>query len=95
MEGLGVGGLGVGGLGVGGLGVGGPGVGEAWVNDRHRGLSFAMVLHALNSVGSPLRRSAFLSVRPQVICGHQTGRGCTAHPVSSCRGARLMGMRIT
>ena len=60
MGGLGVGGLGVGGLDVGGLGVGrlvvgGLGVGEAWVNDHHRGLSFAMVLHALNSVGWPLR----------------------------------------
>ena len=73
----------------------GQGVGEAWVNDRHRGLSFTMVLHALNSVGRPLRRSAFLSVRPQVICGHPTGRGCATHPVSSCRGARLMGMRAT
>ena len=81
MRGTGVGGLGVGELGVGGLGVGGLVVGEAWVNDRHRGLSFAMVLHALNSVERPLRRSAFLSVRPQVICGHPNGRGCTTHSV--------------
>ena len=76
MEGLGVGVLGVEVLAVGGLGVG-----EARVNDRHRGLSFAMVLHALNYVGRPLRRSAFLSVRPQVICEHPTGRGCATHPL--------------
>ena len=86
----------MGGLGVGGLAVGGLGVGEAWINDRHRGLSLAMVLHALNSVGRPLRRNAYLSVRPLIIiCGHPIGRGCATHPVSSCRGVRLMGIRAT
>ena len=62
LEGLNVRGLSVEELCVRRLCVRGLGVGEAWINDRHRGLSFAMVLHALNSVGRPLRRSAFLSV---------------------------------
>ena len=75
VGGLGLSGLGVRGLGVGGLGVGGLGVGEAWVNDRHRGLSFAMVLHALNSVGRPLRRSVFLTCGPRSFVGIQLAVG--------------------
>ena len=94
MEGLGVERPNVEGLNVEGLYVERKelGVGEAWISDRHRGLSFAIVLYALNSVGRPLRRSAFLSVRPQVICEHSIVRGCATHPVSSCRDARLMSM---
>ena len=92
---MGAGGLGAGGLGVGGLGVGGLGGGVEWVSSRHRGLSRARALHAAKSVGRWLRFRAFLSVRPKFISGHPIGRGCATQPVSSCRGARLMGMRAT
>ena len=95
--GLGVAGgwLGAGGLGIGGLGVGGLGGGVEWVSSRHRGLSRARALHAAKSVGRCLRFRAFLSVRPKFISGRPIGRGCATRPVSSCRGARLMGMRAT
>jgi hypothetical protein len=42
--------------------------------------------------GKSLRVSAFLSVRPKFISGHPIERGCATKPVSSCRGARIMGM---
>jgi hypothetical protein len=29
------------------------------------------------------------------ISGNSIGRGCSTQPVSSCRGARFMGMRAT
>ena len=92
---MGVGELGVGGLGVGGLGVGGLGMGVEWVSSRNRGLSRAMALHVAKSVGRPLRFSAFLSGRPKFISGNPIGRGCATQPVSSCHGARFMGMRAT
>jgi hypothetical protein len=35
----------------------------------------------------------FLERAADVTSGHPNGRGCATQPVSSCRGARLMGMR--
>jgi hypothetical protein len=90
---LGVGRLGIGELGVEGLGVGGPGAGVEWISRRHRGPSRAMALHVAKSVGRSLRFRAFLSARPKYISGHPIGRKCATKPVSSCRGARIMGMR--
>ena len=37
----------------------------------------------------------FLERAPKFISGHPIGRGCATQPASSCRGARLMGMRVT
>ena len=90
---MGVGGLGVGGLGVGVLSAGGLGVSVEWISSRHRGLWRAMVLHVAKSVGRSLHFSAFLSARPKFISGNPIGCGCATQPVSSCCGARLMGVR--
>jgi hypothetical protein len=87
--------LGVGALGIVGLGIGGLGVGVEWASSRHRGLSRTMALQVAKSVGRSVRSSAFLGVRPNFISGQPIGRGCTTQPVSSCRGARLMGIRAT
>jgi hypothetical protein len=85
--------LGVGGLRVGGFGAGKLSVGAVWASSHHRNLSRAMALHVAKSTGRSLRFRAFFSVRPKFISGNPIGRGCATKPVSSCRGARLMGVR--
>jgi hypothetical protein len=54
-----------------------------------------MALHVKKSVWRSLLFSAFLSVRPKFISGSKIVRGCATQPVSSCRDARLTGMRAT
>ena len=85
--------LGVGGLRVEGFGAEKLCVGVVWVNSRHRNLSRAMALHVTKSTGRLLRFRAFFSVRPKFISGNPIGRGCATKPVSSCRVARLIGVR--
>jgi hypothetical protein len=68
-------------------------VGVEWASCRNRGMSRAKALQVAKSVRRSLRFSAFLGVRPKFIFGHLIGRVCTTQPVSSCRGAQLMGMR--
>ena len=89
------GGLCVRGMVVGGLGFGGLDVGVGWFSSRHHSLSREMEFYVAKSVGRPLRFRVSLSVRPKVISGHLIGRECATQPVSSCRGARIMGIRAT
>jgi len=54
-----------------------------------------MAIDFSNSLEMPLLDSAFSSVLPHVICGQPIGRECATKLVSSCRGARLLGIRAT
>ena len=66
-----------------------------WVSCLHFDLSLAMAIHSSKSLEMPLLLSAFSNVLPQVICGKSIGRECDTHPVSNCRGTRLMGIFAT